>query len=184
MSLCHFETPPFHKLLFFMCAESLSSGPLTYRAHWAGCGLMPPLFHCLGAGLRLLFQGFVAKQTCLVLWLSKPTFLSNRYLTGLPYIFYLQSPLGAEYWITYPHQHYSCNLILSLVQLLSHVQLWDPRGCSAPGFPVLHYLPEFAQTHACWVGGVSSYYANSCAASSPQAFPSISPRFCRCFWSY
>ena len=24
--------------------------------------------------------------------------------------------------------------------------------CSTPGFPVLHYLPEFAQTHAHWVG--------------------------------
>ena len=25
--------------------------------------------------------------------------------------------------------------------------LWDPVGCSTPGFPVLHYLPELAQTH-------------------------------------
>ena len=24
---------------------------------------------------------------------------------------------------------------------------------STPGFPVLHYLPEFAQTYVCWVGG-------------------------------
>ena len=24
--------------------------------------------------------------------------------------------------------------------------------CSTPGFPVLHYLPEFAQTHVHWVG--------------------------------
>ena len=24
--------------------------------------------------------------------------------------------------------------------------------CSTPGFPVLHYLPEFAQTHFYWVG--------------------------------
>ena len=29
--------------------------------------------------------------------------------------------------------------------------LCDPMGCSSPGFPVLHYLPEFAQTHAPWV---------------------------------
>ena len=26
--------------------------------------------------------------------------------------------------------------------------LCDPIDCSTPGFPVLHYLPEFAQTHA------------------------------------
>ena len=29
--------------------------------------------------------------------------------------------------------------------------LWDPMDCSMPGFPVLHYLPEFAQTHVHWV---------------------------------
>ena len=25
--------------------------------------------------------------------------------------------------------------------------LCDPMDCSTPGFPVLHHLPEFAQTH-------------------------------------
>ena len=25
--------------------------------------------------------------------------------------------------------------------------LFDPMDCSSPGFPVLHLLPEFAQTH-------------------------------------
>ena len=30
--------------------------------------------------------------------------------------------------------------------------LCDPMDCSAPGFPLLHYLPEFAQTHVHWVG--------------------------------
>ena len=29
--------------------------------------------------------------------------------------------------------------------------LCDSTECSAPGFPVLHYLPEFAQTHVHWV---------------------------------
>ena len=28
--------------------------------------------------------------------------------------------------------------------------LWDPMDCSMPGFPVLHYLLEFAQTHVHW----------------------------------
>ena len=35
-----------------------------------------------------------------------------------------------------------------VVQSLSCVWLCDPTGCSTPGFPVLHYLLEFAQTHA------------------------------------
>ena len=29
--------------------------------------------------------------------------------------------------------------------------LYDPMDCSMPGFPVLHYLLEFAQTHLHWV---------------------------------
>ena len=34
----------------------------------------------------------------------------------------------------------------------SRPTLCDPMDCSTPGFPVLHYLPEFAQTHVHWVG--------------------------------
>ena len=33
-----------------------------------------------------------------------------------------------------------------VVQSLSCVRLCDPMDCSMAGFPVLHYLPEFAQT--------------------------------------
>ena len=38
-----------------------------------------------------------------------------------------------------------------VVQLLVRVQLCDPMDCSMPGFPVIHYLPEFAQTYVHWV---------------------------------
>ena len=41
---------------------------------------------------------------------------------------------------------YSC---YSVTQL--SLTLWDPMDCSMPGFPVLHYLLEFAQTHVHWV---------------------------------
>ena len=34
---------------------------------------------------------------------------------------------------------------------LNPVWLFDPTDCSTPGFPVLHYLPEFAQFHSHWV---------------------------------
>ena len=33
----------------------------------------------------------------------------------------------------------------------SCLTLCDPTNSSMPGFPVLHYLPEFAQTHVHWV---------------------------------
>ena len=29
--------------------------------------------------------------------------------------------------------------------------LCDPMNCSIPGFPVLHYLPQFAQIHVHWI---------------------------------
>ena len=45
--------------------------------------------------------------------------------------------------------------------------LW-PRGLQQPGFPVLHYLPEFVQTHVHWVDDASlSLY--SCPQSSPAS---------------
>ena len=37
-------------------------------------------------------------------------------------------------------------VVAVVVQLLSHVQLF---GTPWTGFPVLLYLPEFAQTHVC-----------------------------------
>ena len=33
----------------------------------------------------------------------------------------------------------------------SHPTLCDPMDCSTPDFPVLHYLPKFAQTQVNWV---------------------------------
>ena len=35
--------------------------------------------------------------------------------------------------------------------LLFGPTLCDPMDCSMPGFPVFHYLPEFAQTHVPWI---------------------------------
>ena len=34
----------------------------------------------------------------------------------------------------------------------SSLTLCYPMDCSMPGFPVLHHLPELAQTHGHWVG--------------------------------
>ena len=43
-------------------------------------------------------------------------------------------------------------LLLNLVvQSLSRVQLCNLMDCSTSGFPVLHYLLEFAQIHSHWV---------------------------------
>ena len=47
--------------------------------------------------------------------------------------------------------------------------LWDLMDCSTPGFPVLHYLPEFAQNHIHW--------ANNAIQPSHPLSPPSSPAF-------
>ena len=48
--------------------------------------------------------------------------------------------------------HMTLKLVLSCCSLTkSCPTLCDPVDCSTPGFPVLHYLREFAQTHIHWV---------------------------------
>ena len=44
----------------------------------------------------------------------------------------------------------------------SHPTLCDPMDCSMPGFPVLHYLLEFAQIHLHWVNYAMSSSATPC----------------------
>ena len=49
---------------------------------------MPSLSYCLGACPVLLLPGFVAKQACLFLWISKPAFINFQgsvFLLTIPY---------------------------------------------------------------------------------------------------
>ena len=64
--------------------------------------------------------------------------------------------------------------ICIVVQSLSRVWLCNPMDCSTPGFPVLHYLPEFVQTHVHWVWchptiSFSATRFSSCLQSSPAS---------------
>ena len=96
-------------------------------------------------------------------------------------------PMGSQrighYWITNIHtrslQHFSCfvpwsllcmnkrkmqSIFLILLFSSSCLTLFDPTDCSTPGFPVLHYLPEFAQTqpgdltHVFWGSYIGSRF--------------------------
>ena len=53
--------------------------------------------------------------------------------------------------------------------------LWDPMDCSMPGFPVLYYLQEFAQTHIRWVGDAILPY-HPLSSTSPPVFNLSQPR--------
>ena len=43
-----------------------------------------------------------------------------------------------------------------------------PRNCNKPGFPVLHYIPEFSQIHVYWVGDAIQQ-SHSLSPPSPSA---------------
>ena len=52
--------------------------------------------------------------------------------------------------------------------------LRDPMNCSTPGFPVLHHLLEFAQTHVHWVGdAIQLSHLLLSSFLLPSIFPSI-----------
>ena len=52
--------------------------------------------------------------------------------------------------------------------------LCDSMDCSTPGFPVLHYLPEFAQNHVHWVSDAMMLF-NHPIICCPLLLPSILP---------
>ena len=56
-----------------------------------------------------------------------------------------------------------------LVSSLSCLTLWDLMACSTPGFPVLHYLLEFAQTNVHWVSDTIQP-SHPLSSPSPPAF--------------
>ena len=47
--------------------------------------------------------------------------------------------------------------------------LCNPMDCSTPGFPVLHYLPEYVQTDVHWIGDTMQP-SHPLSSSSPPAF--------------
>ena len=68
-------------------------------------------------------------------------------------------PRRTSGWLPYslqplPQPRLLCEGFPYLVLLFSRsvMSLCNPMDCSMPGFPVLHCLPEFAQTHVHWVG--------------------------------
>ena len=50
-----------------------------------------------------------------------------------------------------PNKLFPNKLLLLLFSCLLCLTLCNPMDCSTPGFPVLHYLPGFAQTQVRWV---------------------------------
>ena len=66
------------QLLFFDVCREHVLGLINALSSWAVHGSHATVVSLFGACHMLLLRGFVAKQACLVLWLSKPAFLSKH----------------------------------------------------------------------------------------------------------
>ena len=87
----------------------------------------------------------------------------NHRVTGLSELgVWIQTGLG---WI--PGLATYCNCYCCSVTKACPT-LCDPVDCSTPGSPVLHYFPEFAQTHVHWVGNAIQT-SHSLLSTSPPA---------------
>ena len=69
-----------------------------------------------------------------------------------------------EVWMNWKS---SINVYVIVVQLCP--TLCNPMDCCTPGFPVLHHLPEFAQTHVHWVSDAIQP-SHPLSSPSPPAF--------------
>ena len=81
-------------------------------------------------------------------------------------------------WLWLPGLHFLavCPWENFVVQSLTCAQLCNPKGCSMPGFSVLHSVLDFVQTHVHWINdAIQPYVApfSSCLQSFPasESFP-------------
>ena len=72
-------------------------------------------------------------------------FLSSWYNHLLVLLSYMDLEVSGDFMSVFSIKWFCCSVTKSCPTL------WDSMDCSTPGFPVLHYLPEFAQTHVHWV---------------------------------
>ena len=54
-------------------------------------------------------------------------------------------------WVTELNWKLAFDLVFCCLVTESCQTVCDPMNCRTPGFPVLHYLLEFSQTHVYWV---------------------------------
>ena len=66
-----------------------------------------------------------------------------------------------------------CCCCCLVTKLWCSITLCNPTDCSTPGLPVLHYLPEFAQTLVHWVGDFNPIVILSLSLLLPSIFPII-----------
>ena len=111
---------------------------------------------------RSLLSPGVCSNSCPLSWWCHPTFPSFvSSFSSCPQFF----PASGSFPVSQSFIP-GCR-ICSVAKLYS--TLWDPMDCRTPSFPVLHYLPEFVQTHVHWVGDAIQP-SHPLLSPSPPAF--------------
>ena len=70
------------------------------------------------------------------------------------------------------NEFFSGSRLCSYSVAQSCLTLWDPMVWSTSGFPIFHYLLEFAQTHVHWINdAVQPAHSVTSFFTCPQSFP-------------
>ena len=94
----------------------------------------------------------------------------NAVLNGkIPFLLWLCNIPLYTYHIFFIHYYPQAASILCCSVTTSCPTLCNPMNSSTPGFPVLHYLPELAQTHVHWVDDAIQP-SHPLSSHSPPAF--------------
>ena len=145
----------------------VSSAQIFYSVLWPLCLGNQALSFTVSMGCLILLgkaRRAISKQLSMVdkLLNGGTSLISSLNLVILYYCFSYHEPLVVPW--TY--------ILFVAVQLLSPVQFFaTPVDCSTAGFPVLHYLSEFALTHVHWVGEAIQPWHSATYFSCSQSFP-------------
>ena len=116
-----------------------------------------------------LWKNVAGNQSLNTAWILLPSYnlIQNKIqiLDSLPFLETLK-PEQRNGWVVYHMTPCCCSVAQSCLTLC------DPMDCSMPGFPVLHHLPEFAQTHIHWVSDAIQP-SHPLSSLLPSVFPSI-----------
>ena len=113
-----------------------------------------------------------------LMWITFPFIMPGIWRIFPIFYYFFENPIlyclllqGLPSW-TFPSL-YLPTLLLNFLLLFSSsvdcLTLCDPMDCSTPGFSVLHYFPELAQTHVHWVGNAMQL-SHPLSSPSPSAF--------------
>ena len=112
--------------------------------HWWGLGSMWVLLPSLSAHLVSRAILFIPMASTTIYTISDIEYF--KFFVCLLWVLVLQEFYISLLMFPIAHSFNCCSVTKSCLTLCS------PIDCSTPGFPVLHYLPEFAETHVHWVG--------------------------------